>query len=69
MLRQVLKSKSKSEMVTELIMSLLTLLLSTILLRLMWNKSLAKHVSVLKPIGSLSDAFLLSVSLAAIRGC
>ena len=69
MLRQVLQSKTKSEMVTELIMSLLTLLLSTILLRLMWNKSLAKHVSILKPIGSLGDAFLLSVSLAAIRGC
>lgn len=69
MLRDVLKSRSKTEMITELAMMLLTLLISTFLLRLMWNKSLVKHIGVLKPIAGLSDAFLLSLSLAILRGC
>jgi len=69
MLRDVLKSKSKSELVTEFIVMIVTLLISTFLLRFMWNKSLARHISVLKPISGLTDAFLLSCSLAILRGC
>jgi hypothetical protein len=47
---------------------LLTLLISTFLIRVLWNRSLAKHISVLRPISTLCDAFFLSVALSAIRG-
>jgi hypothetical protein len=47
----------------------LVLLISTLLLRFLWNESLVKHITVLKPIKSLLDAFLLSVALMILRGC
>lgn len=68
MLREIVKTKNKSDAVTELILLLLTLLISTFMLRFLWNRSLVQHISVLKPISSLSDALLLSVSLVILRG-
>ena len=46
----------------------LTVLISTFLLRLVWNRSLVKHITVLKPINTLLDAFILSLSLQVVRG-
>jgi hypothetical protein len=56
-------------MLTEVLLYTLIILISTFLLRVLWNRSLVKHISVLKPIDSMLDAFLLSVSLMIIRGC
>jgi hypothetical protein len=47
----------------------IVLLVSTFLLRYLWNESLVKHITVLKPVKSLLDAFLLSVALMILRGC
>jgi len=63
-----MKTKNKSDAVSELILMLLVILISTFMLRFLWNRSLVKHISVLKPIENLSDAFLLSISLVILRG-
>jgi len=63
-----MKTKNKSDAVSELILMLLTILISTFMLRFLWNRSLVKHINVLKPIENLSDAFLLSISLVILRG-
>ena len=68
MLHEVTHAKSRSEMITELLIFALNILISTFILRLVWNRSLSKHISVLKPISSLLDAFILSISLQVIRG-
>jgi Zn-dependent protease with chaperone function len=68
MLHEVTHAKSRSEMITELLIFALNVLISTFILRLVWNRSLSKHISVLKPISSLLDAFILSVSLQVVRG-
>ena len=68
MLHEVTHAKSRSEMITELLIFALNVLISTFILRLVWNRSLSKHISVLKPISSLLDAFILSISLQVIRG-
>jgi hypothetical protein len=47
---------------------MLTVLISTFLLRVVWNRSLVKYISVLKPINNLLDAFILSLSLQIVRG-
>jgi len=47
----------------------IVLLVSTFLLRYLWNESLVKHITVLKPVKSLLDALLLSVALMILRGC
>ncbi len=68
MIQEVTKAKTRSEVVTEFLVFALIVLISTFLLRLVWNRSLVKHVTILKPINSMLDAFILSISLAVIRG-
>jgi len=43
--------------------------ISTFLLRFLWNQGLVKHVSVLKPVDTLLDAFLLSLGLGVLKCC
>ena len=68
MIQEVAKAKSRSEVLTEILTFMLTVLISTFLLRVVWNRSLVKHISVLKPINNLLDAFILSLSLQIVRG-
>tara|TARA_B100000073_G_scaffold150915_1_gene124471 strand:- start:571 stop:783 length:213 start_codon:yes stop_codon:yes gene_type:complete len=69
MLQEVfLKSRNKSEVVKEVLVFVLNILISTFILRLVWNKSLSKHIDILKPIKSLLDAFILSLSIQVVRG-
>lgn len=69
MLREISKTETKSDMLTEVLLYTLIILISTFLLRYLWNRSLVKHISVLKPINSMLDALLLSISLMILRGC
>jgi hypothetical protein len=69
MLREISKTETKSDMLSEILLYTLVILISTFLLRILWNRSLVKHISVLKPIESMLDAFLLSISLMILRGC
>ena len=68
MIQEVAKAKSRSEVLTEVLTFVLTVLISTFLLRLVWNRSLVKHISILKPISNLTDAFILSLALQIVRG-
>ena len=68
MIQEVAKAKSRSEVLSEILTFVLTVLISTFLLRVVWNRSLVKHISVLKPINNLLDAFILALSLQIVRG-
>jgi hypothetical protein len=68
MIQEVTKAQNKSDMLTEFLIFVLSILIGTFLLRLVWNRSLVKHITVLKPIETLLDAFILSLSLAVVRG-
>jgi hypothetical protein len=68
MFGNILKSENKSDMIRELLIFVVSILISTFILRLVWNSSLVKHITVLKPINSMLDAFILSVSLRVISG-
>lgn len=68
MIQEVAKAKTASDIVTELTLFVLVILISTFLLRLVWNQSLVKHITVLKPIKTMMDAFILAISLAVVRG-
>jgi hypothetical protein len=69
MLQDIKKAETKSDMLTEILLYTLVILISTFLLRYLWNRSLVKHISVLKPIDSMLDSLLLSISLMILRGC
>ena len=68
MISEITKSRNKSDALMEVLVFVLNLLISTFILRLVWNRSLVKHISVLKPIKSLVDAFILSLSVQIDRG-
>ena len=68
MIQEVTKAKTRSEALMEFLVFVLTILISTFLLRVVWNRSLVKHITVLKPINTLMDAFILAVSLQIVRG-
>jgi len=61
------KSENKSDMLTELLLFVLNILIATFVLRFAWNRSLVKHISTLKPINTLLDAFILALSLSIVK--
>jgi len=68
MIKEVAKSQTKSDMLTELLLFILNILIATFVLRFAWNRSLVKHITVLKPIDTMLDAFILAISLSVARG-
>jgi hypothetical protein len=66
-LDRVAKSQTKSDMLTELLLFILNILIATFVLRYAWNRSLVKHITILKPIATMLDAFVLALSLSIIR--
>jgi hypothetical protein len=49
MIQEVTKAQNKSDALMEFLIFVLVVLVSTFLLRLVWNRSLVKHITVLKP--------------------
>lgn len=68
MIKDIFRANNRSDMVTELLILILAILISTFVLRFLWNRSLVKHVTVLKPLDTMLDAFLLTLALAVVRG-
>ena len=68
MLKEVAQSQTKSDMLTELLVFILNILIATFVLRFAWNRSLVPHITVLKPLETMLDAFILALSLSVVRG-
>jgi Zn-dependent protease with chaperone function len=68
MLRDIANAKKMNDVLTEILIFILAILISTFVLRFAWNKSLVKHITVLKPINTFLDAFILSLAIAIVRG-
>lgn len=68
MLRDIVNAKKMNEVLTEILVFVLAILISTFVLRFAWNRSLVKHITVLKPINTFLDAFILSLAIAIVRG-
>lgn len=68
MIKEVAKSQTKSDMLVEFLVFILSILISTFVIRFAWNRSLVKHITILKPISTMLDAFILALSLNVIRG-
>ena len=68
MIKEVVQTRRPVDALSEILLFVLVILVSTFVLRFTWNNSLVKHITVLKPLNTFLDAFLLSISLAVIRG-
>ena len=69
MIKDLMNAKSTKESLNILLVFFILVLVSTFLLRFLWNESLVKHITVFKPVKSLFDAFLLSLSLGVLKCC
>jgi hypothetical protein len=68
MIQGLVNARKTRDALTELLTFILVILISTFVLRFLWNRSLVKHVSVLKKLDTFLDAFMLSLALAVVRG-
>jgi len=63
----ILQSRSKKDLVYNLMVFAIYILLLTLVLRFLWNKSLVKHISVLKSVDTLPQTLLLAIALALFK--
>jgi hypothetical protein len=68
MIQGLVNARKTRDAVTELLTFVLMILITTFVLRFLWNRSLVKHVSVLKKLDTFLDAFMLSLAIAVVRG-
>jgi hypothetical protein len=63
----ILQSRSKKELMYNLIVFAIYILIMTLVLRFLWNKSLVKHISVLKSVDTLPQTLLLAIAIAMFK--
>jgi hypothetical protein len=63
----ILQSRSKKELIYNLIVFAIYILIMTLVLRFLWNKSLVKHISVLKTVDTLPQTLLLAIAIAMFK--
>ncbi len=68
MISGIVNARKAQDALTELLTFVLVILISTFVLRFLWNRSLVKHITVLKKLDTFLDAFILSLALAIVRG-
>jgi hypothetical protein len=68
MIQGLVNARKTQDAITELLTFVLVILITTFVLRFLWNRSLVKHVTVLKKLDTFLDAFILSLALAVVRG-
>lgn len=67
MLADILNSRNVNQLTSNLLTFLIVTIINMFVLRWLWNNALVKHVTVLKPLNTLLDAFLLSLSLTLLK--
>ena len=67
MFKELVQAKTSGEVINPLVSFALMVIISTFLLRFLWNEALVKHITVLKPVNSLVDAFILSLGLCVVK--
>lgn len=67
MLADILNSRNVNQLTSNLLTFLIITIINMFVLRWLWNNALVKHVTVLKPLNTLLDAFLLSLSLTLLK--
>lgn len=65
----VMNRKNTKSFLETLVVFVILLVISTLLLRFLWNESLVKHISVLKPVNGFLDALVLSLALSVLKCC
>jgi len=63
----VLGSRNSQELLYNLTVFVLYITILTFVLRYLWNGTLVKYITILRPVDSLLHTFLLALSLSLFR--
>ena len=66
MIKQLFNCKTTDECIRVAGVLLLVLLIQMFLLRYFWNRSLVPHITVLKPISTLTEALMMSIGISIV---
>ena len=67
MIKDLANCKTPGDCFQTLVMFLIVLLINILIIRFLWNTSLVKHITILKPATTLLDTLLLAVALTMLR--
>ena len=63
----VLASRNTQDLLYNLTIFVLYVVILTFLLRFIWNDTLVKHISILRPVDTLLNTFLLALGISLFR--
>jgi len=63
----ILQSRNQKEAIYNLLVFTLFVIIMTVIMRFLWNDTLVKHITVLRPVDSLLQTFLLALGLALFK--
>jgi hypothetical protein len=66
-MKSLLYSRNTQEFLYNLLVFFIWVVLLTLFMRFLWNRTLTKYISILKPVESLSQTFLLALGIALFR--
>ena len=66
-MKSILESRSQQEALYNILVFVIFVVLMTIIMKFLWNGTLVKHITILKPVDSLLQTFLLSLGIALFR--
>jgi hypothetical protein len=63
----ILKSRNQKEALYNVLIFAIFVVLMTVIMQFLWNGTLVKHITILKPVDSLLQTFLLALGIAMFR--
>ena len=66
-MRDILSSKTPQDFIYNLLVFVLYILILTFVLRYLWNSTLVKHITILRPVDSLLNTFLLAIGISLFK--
>jgi hypothetical protein len=66
-MKGVLESRTRQDALYNLLVFIAFTIIMTFFMRFLWNGTLVKHISILKPVDTLLQTFLLSLGIALFK--
>lgn len=66
-MKDILTSRNRKEMLYNILVFTIFLVIMMFFMRFLWNGTLVKYISVLKPVDSLWHTFLLALGIAMFK--
>jgi hypothetical protein len=66
-MKDILQSRNSAEMVKNVVIFAAFVVIMTFFMRFLWNSTLVKYITVLRPVDTLTQTFLLSLGIALFK--